>query len=190
MPYYEHLLESLIASNASAAQDAQALLGSRDIFGRLRTSDPETLFDSTHHMDKAPLLYEETVAGGAESTHLPNEACVRMRVSSAGDSVIRQSRQYIRYQPGTLTNADFAATASTLDADVAATAIEGGQTIQSGYVVAGSGSTRNSVRNGITSKLPLALDASGANPINLSVVVTSMSATASVAAALNWRSLR
>ena len=94
---------------------------------------------------------------------------------------------------GALTNADFAsvgATTSTMDADVAATAITGGYTIQSGYVVAGSGSTRQSIRNGIASRLPLTLDAAGANPINLSVVVTSMSGTASVAASLNWRSLR
>lgn len=418
MPYYEHLLESLIASNAAATQDSQALLGSRDIFGRLRTSDPETLFDSTHHMDKAPLLYEETVAGGAESTHLPNEACVRMRVSSSGDSVVRQSRQYVRYQPGksqlclltfdagaavantrqriglfdtqngafvqrdgsavsfvrrsytTGSPADLVAdqadwnidpldgtgpsgitldfsksqilfinfqwlgvgavvlgfdidgelvpahqfnhanhantvyattmnlpvryetvatgtppaasdlkaicatviseggfqdargypesasngvtaigvttrrpilsirpsttfnsivnrsmivldsmditcsgnpafwelvyggtvTTSTswasvgshspMDVDTASTAITGGQTIQSGYVVAGAGSTRQSIRNGITSRLPITLNAAGSAPIELSVVVTSMSATASVAAALNWRSLR
>jgi hypothetical protein len=71
-----------------------------DAFSRVRTSDPETVFDSTYHYDKSPLLYEEVVVGTGSGTHLPNEACVRMRVSASGDSIIRQSRQYIRYQPG------------------------------------------------------------------------------------------
>ena len=71
-----------------------------DAFTRVRTSDPETIFDSTHHYDKSPLLWEETVVAGGSGTHLPNEACVRMRVSNSGDSVIRQSRAYHRYQPG------------------------------------------------------------------------------------------
>lgn len=109
MPYYDHIMESLLAHNVAASADSRAMLGSRDIFGRLRTSDPETT---------------------------------------------------------------------------------GGYTIQSGYVVAGSGSTRQSIRNGIASRLPLTLDAAGSNPINLSVVVTSMASSASVAAALNWRGLR
>lgn len=391
-----------------------------DAFTRVRTSDPETIFDSTHHYDKSPLLWEETVVAGGSGTHLPNEACVRMRVSNSGDSVIRQSRAYHRYQPGksqlvlmtfdagtARTNArqrigqfdaqngvflqrdgsalslvrrtytggspsDTAAVAqadwnidpmldgsgpsghtldmtksqilvinyqwlgvgavvvgfdidgdispvhkfthanigssvyatsmnlpvryentatgalagdsdlkaiccsviseggfedargypasvgngatpisvtsrapvlsirpaatfnsvvnrssivldsvdittsggavywelvyggtltttpswaavnasSAVEVDKASTAISGGLTIQSGYVVAGAGSTRQSVRNGIASRLPLTLDAAGSNPINLSVVATSMSGTASVAAALNWRGLR
>lgn len=93
---------------------------------------------------------------------------------------------------GTLTNANFgtAGATSTMDFDVAATAITGGQTIQSGFVAAGSGAARQSIRNGIASRLPLTLDAAGQNPINLSVVVTAMTGTSSVSAALNWRSLR
>ena len=65
------------------------LTTSRDAFSRIRTSDPETLFDSTYLYDKAPLLYEETVVGTAAGTHLPNEACVRMTVKASGDSIIR-----------------------------------------------------------------------------------------------------
>lgn len=421
MAYYEagaEALKLMAADSAASRSDAGRFFTSRDIFGRFRTSDPETLFDSTYHVDKAPLLYEETVVGTGLGTHLPNEACVRMRVSASGDSIVRQSRQYIRYQPGksqlclftfdagapvtnarqriglfdaqngvfvqrdgaalsvvrrtytsgtvsdasavaqadwnidpldgtgpsgiildftksqilfinfqwlgvgavvigfdidgelipvhrfthaneassvyattmnlpvryenvatgTLAgNSDLKAICATviseggfqdargypasvsngisaigvttrrpilsirpsatfnsivnrtmivldslditasgnsaywelvyngtlsttpswtsvsdtsIEADMASTAISGGLVIQSGFVTAGSGSTRQSIRNGIVSRLPLTLDAAGANPINLSVVVTSMTGTASVSAALNWRGLR
>lgn len=75
---------------------------STDAFGRLRVSDAYTLFDSQLQNDKAPALWAESVVGtGASSTHLPNEAAVRMRVGTAvGEKVIRQSRIFTRYQPG------------------------------------------------------------------------------------------
>lgn len=418
-PSVEELLQQLLAASSSFyAEPAAFTPTSRDAFSRVRTSDPETLFDSTHHYDKNPLLYEEIVVGGATGTHLPAEAAVRMRVEADGDSIVRQSRAYIRYQPGksqlvivtfdagaaranarqriglfdagngvflqrageaaalvrrtstsgspldaVVPQADWnidsldgsgpsgltldlsksqifwinfqwlgvgavtcgfsidgdlipvhrfvhanrassvyattmnlpvrwenaavgtpsgtsdlkaicatviseggfedargfphsasngavpvsvstrrpilsirpsatfnnvvnraaivldslditasgnaaywelvyggtlattpswasAGSTSTMDVDTASTAISGGHVIQSGYVVAGTGSVRQSVRHGIGSRLPLTLDAAGANPIPLSVVVTSMSGSASVAAALNWRSLR
>lgn len=406
--------------NPRRYQPETHLLEAQDAFGRLRTSDPETLFDSTYQMDKAPLLYEEMATAGGAATHLPNESAVRMRVSASGDSIIRQSRHYVRYQPGksqlvlatfdagapvvnsrqriglfdanngvfvqrsgstvsfvrrTFTSGtasdaaaveqadwnidpldgfglsgftlDFTksqimfinfqwlgvgsvtcgfvidgdlvpvhkfthanrastvyattmslpvrwentatgelagnsdlkticasviseggfeqsrgypaatgngatpigvttrrpilsvrpaatfnsivnrstivldslditasgnpaywelvhngtlgstpswaavdATASAVEVDKGSSTISGGTVIQSGYVVAGTGSTRQSVRNGITSRLPLTLDAAGLNPMALSVVATSLSGTATVAAALNWRELR
>lgn len=392
----------------------------RDAFGRIPTSDPITMFDSTHQADKSPLLWEETITGGgAASTHLPNESAVRMRVTANADSVVRQSRAYHRYQPGksqlvaitfdagaatantrqriglfdsrngcfvqrtgtanalvqrsyvtgqavdtpvaqadwnidpfdgtgpsgitldlskaqifwvrfqwlgvgavtcgfnidgenhaahsfvhanrestvyattmslpiryenvatgtpaaandlkaicsvviseggfedgrgypcstgngaapisvttrrpilsirpaatfnslpnrnaiTLDSLDITASGnsayweivyngvpattpswaavdsaySEVEVDKASTAISGGHVIQSGYVTAGQGSTRQSIKHGISSRLPITLDAAGGNPIPVSVVVTSLTGTASVSAALNWRSLR
>lgn len=71
-----------------------------DAFDRLRVSDPTGLFESTLTYDKQLLLWNEVVTGTASSTHLPNESAVRMRVLTNGDSVVRQTKDYFRYQPG------------------------------------------------------------------------------------------
>jgi len=72
-----------------------------DAFGRVRVADPVTLFDSQLQYDKQPLLWDEKVVGSSTSTHLPNESAVDMTVTTAdADSVIRQTRDYHRYQPG------------------------------------------------------------------------------------------
>jgi len=72
-----------------------------DAFGRLRISDPVTLFDSQLQYDKQPLLWDEEITGSATSTHLPNESAVDMAVTTtSGDRVIRQTKEYQRYQPG------------------------------------------------------------------------------------------
>jgi len=72
-----------------------------DAFGRLRVSNPQTIFDSQLQYDKQPLLWVEKDVGSGSSTHLPNESAVDMDVTTAsGDSVIRQTREFFRYQPG------------------------------------------------------------------------------------------
>jgi len=72
-----------------------------DAFGRVRVADPVTIFDSQLQYDKQPLLWDEKIVGSSASTHLPNESAVDMAVTTAdGDSVIRQTRDYHRYQPG------------------------------------------------------------------------------------------
>lgn len=74
---------------------------SGDAFGRLRVSAPFTLFDSQHQYDTQPLLWDTKLAGSGAETHLPNESAVDLSVTTAsGDSVIRQTKEYIRYQPG------------------------------------------------------------------------------------------
>lgn len=70
-----------------------------DAFGRLRVSNPLTLFDATHLYDKQPTLFDEIVTGSATSTHIPDESVVNMSVSSDNDRVIRQSFRYFVYQP-------------------------------------------------------------------------------------------
>lgn len=72
-----------------------------DAFGRLRVSNPYTIFDSQLQYDKQPFLWLEKTAGSGSSTHLPNESAVDLDVTSAdGDSVIRQTREHFRYQSG------------------------------------------------------------------------------------------
>jgi hypothetical protein len=72
-----------------------------DGFGRLRVSNPDTIFELSHIYDKQPLLVNEITATGASSTHLPNESTVRMDVTSTtGSRIVRQTRNYLQYQPG------------------------------------------------------------------------------------------
>ncbi len=72
-----------------------------DAFSRLRVSDPVALFDSTFQYDTQPLLWFTTTTTGGSETHLPNESSIRLRVSTtSGASVIKQTKEYFRYQPG------------------------------------------------------------------------------------------
>lgn len=71
-----------------------------DAFGRLRMSQPFTLFDSQNRYAKDP-QFDESLTGSGTSTHLANESSVKLEVTSAsGDKVIRQSKRVFPYQPG------------------------------------------------------------------------------------------
>jgi hypothetical protein len=71
-----------------------------DAFGRLRVSNPTTIFDSKLVYDDQPLYWaeEQTLAGVAGVYDQPN-ACVTLSVTGVGTSV-RQTRRYFTYQPG------------------------------------------------------------------------------------------
>lgn len=73
-----------------------------DPFGRLRVSEPFTVFDSKQLYDKAPLFFDEDItdnSGTATSTHSPADARVRMEVG-ATDIIVRQTFESYNYQPG------------------------------------------------------------------------------------------
>ena len=71
-----------------------------DAFGRLRVSQPFTIFDSQNRYEKNG-LFDEVVTGSATSTYSANESSVLMNVTAAsGDSVVRQSYRSFAYQPG------------------------------------------------------------------------------------------
>jgi hypothetical protein len=71
-----------------------------DAFGRLRVSEPYTLFDSSNRYAIDNQFDTSTVTGGS-ITFLPNEAAVRMDVTTAsGAEVVRQSYRSMLYQPG------------------------------------------------------------------------------------------
>lgn len=72
-----------------------------DAFGRLRVSNPETIFDSQLQYDTQPLLWVEKLVSGGTVTHLPDESAADLTVpTTSGASVIRQTREFFRYQPG------------------------------------------------------------------------------------------
>ena len=72
-----------------------------DAFGGVRVSNKYTLFDSQKQYNKAPLFWNESTAGSATITHIPNESAVRLRITTtSGDQAVRQTKRYFRYQPG------------------------------------------------------------------------------------------
>lgn len=75
--------------------------GNLDAFGRLKVSEPVNLFDSQMQYDKQPLLWAEKLVGTGSVTHHIDESSADLTVGTAsGDRVVRQTRDYIRYQPG------------------------------------------------------------------------------------------
>jgi hypothetical protein len=71
-----------------------------DAFGRLRVSNPYTLFDSQNRYSADGQFSSSTATGGT-ATHNANKACVEMAVTtSSGSEVIRQSKRVFAYQPG------------------------------------------------------------------------------------------
>ena len=60
-----------------------------DAFGRIRTSNPFTIFDSQNRYVKDP-QFDEALTGSGTATHVPNEGVVDLDITTAsGDKVIR-----------------------------------------------------------------------------------------------------
>lgn len=71
-----------------------------DAFGRLRVSEPLTLFDSSHrYQDNG--LWAESTTGTAGSAFNANAGLIEMTVGTdAGDEVLRETQKVFVYQPG------------------------------------------------------------------------------------------
>jgi hypothetical protein len=88
--------------NSGSSNPAYVAIGgtNTDAFGRLRVSQPYTIFDSSNRYAVDNQFDTSTVTGGS-ITFLPNEAVVRMDVNTAsGAEVVRQSYRSMLYQPG------------------------------------------------------------------------------------------
>ena len=86
-----------------------------DAFGRLRVSNPFTLFDGAQRYRDDPFKWDQVDTGAATSTFVTNESSVLMSVSGNGDESLRQTKSVFAYQPGKslLTMATFAMTTPT-----------------------------------------------------------------------------
>lgn len=76
-------------------------------------------------------------------------------------------------------------TSSTVEKDVAGTTVTGGVVVASGYASV-SGKGTGSSTHELTGKLPFFLDINGANPTNLSLVITSVSGTTNALGAISF----
>lgn len=76
--------------------------GNADAFDRLRLSEPKTLFEYHPVFGKeAPIMTEYVSPSNATSTWDPNNTVINMSLTNGGaGSIVRQSFEYIPYQPG------------------------------------------------------------------------------------------
>ena len=83
----------LVLTNTTSNQDA---------FDRLRVSQPNTLIELNHTIGKMPFMIDEIISGaGATSVNITSESYIKMGVNTGVTGhVIRQSYEYIPYQPG------------------------------------------------------------------------------------------
>jgi hypothetical protein len=73
----------------------------RDVLGRLKVAIHQNIYDADFEYGTQPLRWEIFTAGSATVAHQPKIGGVKMSVTTAsGDIAIRQSRPYMRYQPG------------------------------------------------------------------------------------------
>ena len=94
-PFPVTITQSIGYSNRSTSNDA---------FGRLRVSNPHTLFDSSLRYGDNTEKWSESEtdnSGNSGSAHNANEGLIDLTVGeSSGDSIIRETKRVFSYQPG------------------------------------------------------------------------------------------
>ena len=93
----DQFLGQLVSGNGVDVQFYGAAL---DAFGRVRGSQPITIFDSQNRYQQNN-YFDTSLTGGGTTTYLPNESTVRFDVgTTSGDAVVRQTYRSFIYQPG------------------------------------------------------------------------------------------
>jgi hypothetical protein len=99
---YFNRLDAILRRIVATASPVPISIGGTnvDAFGRLRVSQPYTLFDSQNRY-AADNQFDVSTTGTGTTSFLSNEAAVKMEVTGAGvGSVLRQSYRSFPYQPG------------------------------------------------------------------------------------------
>lgn len=72
-----------------------------DIFGRVKVSNPVTLFSSRNRHGADLFKFQNLLTGGATATHVPNQSAIRLDLpTTSGASAIRQTSRYFNCQSG------------------------------------------------------------------------------------------
>lgn len=74
--------------------------GLQSLFNRLRVVQAKKLFDNQLQYDKQPVFWDEELNGTATPVFDPNNSAVDLNVFADGDYIIRQLKEYQRYQSG------------------------------------------------------------------------------------------
>lgn len=88
--------------NGSNYSSAGNIDGSRDAFGRLRISEPLTLFDSSFRFGDNTFNWSTyQTSGDAVVSHLANESSMSLYLGTTADEeIIRETKTVFQYQPG------------------------------------------------------------------------------------------
>ena len=96
--YNSELVSTVYVVNPQTIQTSGTT--STDAFGRLRVSNPYTLFDSSHRYVDNGKWAESTTAGGSSSFN-SDQGLIDMNVTTAsGAEVLRETTRVFNYQPG------------------------------------------------------------------------------------------
>ena len=94
-------LSLLSASPADGVATVEYPQRLRDNLGKTEVSEAQNLFEADFEYSAQPMRWEQYVVGGATIQQVSGQGGIQLSVTSAaGDIAIRQTRPYIRYQPG------------------------------------------------------------------------------------------
>ena len=71
-----------------------------DAFGRLRISQPFTMFESAFRFGDRTDRWDTALSGSAAKTADTNAATINLNVTTTGDQIIRETKMVFPYQPG------------------------------------------------------------------------------------------
>lgn len=71
-----------------------------DAFGRLRVSEPFSLFDASFRYGDKPTIWNSATSGSGTAVYQSDTKVIAMSVSGINDEVIRETRCVFQYQPG------------------------------------------------------------------------------------------
>jgi hypothetical protein len=102
--HYE-MLKKLVDVNTSINNQTTQGLSFKptasDAFGRLRTSEPFTLFDANARYNKTTDAFVYSVTSGAAVAHNPNQGCIDFRINTGTPaSITAETIRVFAYQPG------------------------------------------------------------------------------------------
>jgi hypothetical protein len=99
---YFNRLDNILGQLVASMETIPVSIGGTnvDAFGRLRVSNPLTIFDSQNRYQKDNQFDESTASGGTV-TYTLNESTVNLNVTTtSGSETVRQSYRVMPYQPG------------------------------------------------------------------------------------------
>jgi len=99
---YFNQLDKILGQLVATMETIPVSIGgtNTDAFGRVRVSNPLTLFDSSHRYADNN-LWANSITGTAAATFSADEGLVNLTVGSAsGDQIIRETIKVFAYQPG------------------------------------------------------------------------------------------
>jgi hypothetical protein len=97
-----NILTSILDGVGVRRMPVDALISSRlrDAFGRVRVSEPYTIFDSKQINDAEPLHFVTSTTGTGAVAYSNARSATTLSVAASGDRAVRQTKRYFNYQSG------------------------------------------------------------------------------------------